>query len=393
MHCVRSPWITLPGEIMKYVPLLCLKLLYFCSLGTACGGRVSTLTPKSNSPPLLLHFYQADIEHKIVCKYVRQFARAGGKWINSNMLDHEAMEFQREYDVIEIDSPDGRQKRKVGLCAVLSNDPALYSHFEAPGAFGGATITDPWQALTKYNHILKNEHGCDVVLPLQHLYVPDDHKTCREFDFPVILSGHDHHRYVEKTGRCCAVRSCHVLTYDSFFFVSYSVDEVVEGTRLLKAGMNAEYATVLEYSWPDESAEKPILRSRFVRCQDWEADPVLKEQCESAYDCLMPLRNTELARVPPNFEPLTSNGSRDSVCTMGKYICSLLKSALNVAKNLRKGQIDAVLLMGGNIRVSFFSRWSHHHHFVLVVVFSNVHAMCFISTGKCRLSARIVLLA
>jgi 2',3'-cyclic-nucleotide 2'-phosphodiesterase (5'-nucleotidase family) len=120
------------------------------------------------------------------------------------MLDHDEMEHQQEYDVVEIDSPDGSNKRKVGLCAVLSDDPALYSHFKAPGAFGGATITDPWEALTKYKDILENQEGCDTVLPLQHLYVPDDHRTCRDFDFPVILSGHDHHR----------------------------VDEVVEGTRL-----------------------------------------------------------------------------------------------------------------------------------------------------------------
>ena len=45
-----------------------------------------------------------------------------------------------------------------------------------------------------------------MLLPLEHLYVPDDHRTCREFDFPVVLSGHDHHR----------------------------VDETVAGTRLLK---------------------------------------------------------------------------------------------------------------------------------------------------------------
>ena len=39
-----------------------------------------------------------------------------------------------------------------------------------------------------------------MVLPLQHLYCPDDHKTCREFDFPVIMSGHDHHRVDEVHG-------------------------------------------------------------------------------------------------------------------------------------------------------------------------------------------------
>ena len=81
--------------------------------------------------------HEADIDHKTVCQHVRNFP---GKWINSNMLDHEAMDHQQEFDVVEITSPDGTQTRKVGLTAVLSDDPALYSHFKAPGAFGGATI-------------------------------------------------------------------------------------------------------------------------------------------------------------------------------------------------------------------------------------------------------------
>ena len=136
--------------------------------------------------------HEADIEHRTVCRHVQKFYNNGGKWINSNMLDHEMMQYQQEYDVVEISAPDGSQQRKVGLCAVLSDDKALYSHFKAPGAFGGATITDPWEALEKYNTILESDLQCDFVLPMEHLYVPDDHITCQKFDFPVVLSGHDH---------------------------------------------------------------------------------------------------------------------------------------------------------------------------------------------------------
>ena len=264
--------------------------------------------------------HEADISHKSVCRHVRQFQ---GTWINSNMLDHEAMDAQKEFEIVELTSPDGKHTRKIGLVAVLSDDPALYRHFKEPGAFGGATVTDPWEALAKYKALLEGpEHNCDLVLPLQHLYVPDDHITCRKFDFPVILSGHDHHR----------------------------VDEVVEGTRLLKAGMNAEYATVLEIAWPNPESSEPAIQARFVKCDDYPADPVLAEENERAYDALIPLRNTELSRIPPSFRPLSSNGSRSSVCTMGKYICTLLKSSMNVSRRQRKHQVDAVLLMGGNIR-------------------------------------------
>ena len=136
--------------------------------------------------------HEADIEHRTVCRHVQKFYNNGGKWINSNMIDHEMMQYQQEYDIVDVSAPDGSQNRKVGLCAVLSDDKALYSHFKAPGAFGGATITDPWEALAKYKKILESDEKCDFVLPMEHLYVPDDHITCQKFDFPVVLSGHDH---------------------------------------------------------------------------------------------------------------------------------------------------------------------------------------------------------
>jgi hypothetical protein len=238
------------------------------------------------------------------------------------MLDHEAMDAQQEYDVIEVTSPDGSNTRKVGLVAVLSDDPALYSHFKAPGAFGGATIDDPWLTLERLQK--KLDGHVDTIIPLQHTYVPDDHRTCREFDFRVVLSGHDHHR----------------------------VDEIIEGTRLLKPGMDAIYATVLELIWPDADSvgNNPKIRASFVETSIWEPEPVLAEENERAYDALAPLRNTELSRVPPSFEPLSSVNSRGKVCSMGTYVCTLLRSSLNTSRRQRKHDIDAVLLMGGNIR-------------------------------------------
>lgn len=267
--------------------------------------------------------HEADINHKTVCRHVRNFP---GTWLNSNMLDHEAMDHQKEFDVVEVTSPDGSNKRKVGLVAVLSNDPKLYEQFKAPGAFGGATIDDPWKTLERLKIQLEGpKYSCDTIIPMQHTYVPDDHKTCRMFDFPVLLSGHDHHR----------------------------VDEVIDGTRLLKPGMDSIYATVLELIWPNAQAigREPIVRATFVKTSDWEPEPELAEECERAYDALEPLRNTELARVPPSFEPLSSVNSRGQVTSMGQYLCTLLRSSLNVSRRQRSNfVIDAVLLMGGNIR-------------------------------------------
>ena len=276
--------------------------------------------------------HEADIDHRSVCKHVKNFP---GTWINTNMQTHEAMDHQVPYQIVTVVSPDGTHRRTVGLVGVLSDDPKLYSHFKKPGAFGGAKIECPWDTLRKYQRLLEEEMGCDVVLPLEHLYVPEDHKTCREFDFPVVLSGHDHHR----------------------------VDEIVEGTRLIKPGMDGVHATVLEVIWdsPDQAGKQPRIRSRFVKTSSFAPCPVLKAQTDAAYDVLLPLRNTELMKVPPRFEPLSSVNSRGSVTSMGVFLCTLLRDALNASQQSQQDTeeedddtcatfIDSVILMGGNIR-------------------------------------------
>ena len=40
-----------------------------------------------------------------------------------------------------------------------------------PGAFGGATIDDPWECMAQYKPKLEAE-GADLVIPLCHLYEP-----------------------------------------------------------------------------------------------------------------------------------------------------------------------------------------------------------------------------
>jgi hypothetical protein len=114
--------------------------------------------------------------------------------------------------------------------------------------------------------------------------------------------------------------------------------------------MNAEYTTVLEVSSPNQDTEKPKIPARFVKCADWPPNKEAAEANERTYDALAPLRNTELASIPQRFRPLSSNGSQQSVCTMGMLICSLLRTPLNLTRRQRAHRVDAVLLIGDNIR-------------------------------------------
>ena len=62
------------------------------------------------------------------------------------MKSHESFEnskCQVDRAVIEVTSPDGSNKRKLGIFAVLSSVASLYK----PNAFGGAVIDDPWESM------------------------------------------------------------------------------------------------------------------------------------------------------------------------------------------------------------------------------------------------------
>ena len=138
--------------------------------------------------------HEADIDHRVVCRHVREYP---GIWLNTNMQDHKEMTHQNDYDIVEINSLDGEHERRVGLVGVLSDDPALDAKCKNPGAVGGAQIKEPWETVKEYKHKREGEERCDVVVPFEHVYVPDDDITREKFDCPVILSGHDHQKIDE----------------------------------------------------------------------------------------------------------------------------------------------------------------------------------------------------
>lgn len=242
-----------------------------------------------------------------------------GTWINSNMQEHESFAnstCQVDSAMIEILSADETNVRRVGLVAVLSNEASLYR----PGAFGGATIADPWKTLEQYKTRLE-QAGVDVVVPLCHLYEWQDDKTAALFDFPVILSGHDHH----------------------------AVDRVVNGSRLLKPGQDAIVATVVDLSWPDGQPESSVqVSAGHINVTDWQPDQALAQIAKEAYAALDPLRQTQLAVVPPKYRPLTSRRPRERRVSVATYLCTLLRSGLDA---LGVG-VDIVIIQGGFFKAS-----------------------------------------
>ena len=262
--------------------------------------------------------HEDDLSH---CDVMRREREYKGIWINSNMKSHESFKnstCQVDSVIIDVISPDGTNKRKLGMCGVLSSVPGLYK----PGAFGGAVIDDPWECLHEYNTKLK-EDGCDMVLPLCHLYEYQDEKTCNEFDFPVVLSGHDHH----------------------------CVDRIVGGTRLLKPGMDANKAIIMDLEWESEASDPtPNINIQFVDVADYPPDPELLDEVRKSYSVLDPLLKTDLAIIPEKYRPISSSNARQQRVTMATYLCTQLKIALNLDTSSNSKHCDCFLIKGGNVR-------------------------------------------
>jgi len=259
--------------------------------------------------------HEADLSHEDVMCRVEEFQ---GVWINSNMQSHEAFDkchCQQETEILEM--RNGSHVRRVGLVGVLSNEATLYK----PGAFGGATIEDPWKTLSKYKEKLEQQENCDLVVPLCHLYETQDEITCRSFDFPVILSGHDHH----------------------------VVDRVVDGTRILKPGSDAHFAVQLDLIWDRPGAP---LRSQvqLLKVADYAPDESLAASVREVYATLDHLRCTHIVKVPPVFTPLSSENSRGSCTSCARFLCTEIRSALNLDCLEESQHCDCVIINGGNFR-------------------------------------------
>lgn len=262
--------------------------------------------------------HEDDVEHRFGCQRTRDFK---GTWLNSNMRGHDTFaETQTDSAIRLCKSADGTHTRKIGMIAVLSNDPSLYRH----GAFGGATIDDPWETLGIYKDKLLNKDKVDLVLPLSHLYVPQDLRTCKEFDFPVILGGHDHH----------------------------VVNEVHHGTRLCKPGADAKFAMVVDIIWDSADATAPTITTEVLKVSDFPADAALQEVVAKCETVLVHLKKSEICLPPPRFQPLDSRGARERVVSAATFLCSAVKTALNThgqSKDHTGHCVDAVIITGGSI--------------------------------------------
>jgi len=257
--------------------------------------------------------HEADLSHADVLAREREYK---GVWVNTNMQSHESFKdstCQTDTAWIELRSGGGYEHvRKVAMIGVMTNT------CNKPTDFGGAKIDDPWETMAKSKPKLE-AMGADLVIPLCHLYEWQDERTAHEFDFPLILSGHDHH----------------------------VVDKVVNGRRILKPGQDAIKAFIVDIVWSSSTAKGPMIKAELLDVAAFAPDAGLAAKVRQAYTAIDHLRNTQVAVVPQKFRPLTSEDARGKTVSMGSYMCSAIRDALNMPSVSLGEDVDCVLMKAG----------------------------------------------
>ena len=241
-------------------------------------------------------------------------------WINTNMpqLVNKIGLMEKTHKVPEYDIIHVGTRRKVALLGLLTDDPSLYR----PDAFGGATIEPVAQATEDccrrhHLHLLDDNHNAvvDLVVPLTHQSMAQDREFCQHFGggkFPIICGGHDHEMY----------------------------DETVAGNRILKTGMDATHAVVIDIIWDDDHAcdaiHKPTdIQVEMVATKDFPPDEDLVQRIRGHRKVLERLTQAQLFRIADwmddyGDESFSTRNNRLGPSTGTSALATMLRMAMRV---------------------------------------------------------------
>ncbi len=248
-------------------------------------------------------------------KLRERIAQFRGVWLSTNVLGLDPA--LCTCHVIEVSSRDG-QKVRVGLIGVVMVEPAAYH--DAP--FGGATMLPANATAVSAAEHLMAEERCDAVIPLTHQSIEDDRvlaATKMSRAFPVIVGGHEHKPFLETVG----------------------------DTYIVKAGLDAENAVVVDLHWPaarsdDSPRGAPRVHVTLVPVAPLEEDPAMRARVDEHMRAVHSLESATLLHLEAG-RTLSSEGTRRSQTSLGALVTTELRDSLGA---------DAAIFNGGGIRAN-----------------------------------------
>lgn len=236
---------------------------------------------------------------------VNRIKQSNFEWINSNLPDLR--------DKLDVDLPKYKilevGDKKVALLGLMTEDPSLYR----PGAFGGASIQPILESAKELVNELEDK--VDLVLPMTHQGIGSDRSMAQEMGnhFPLLMGGHDHEPYLE----------------------------TVNGCRIVKTGMDAIQAAVIDIRWEnEEDSILPSIEVQMLNTKDFAADPSVKERVDTHESILKELDKAKLFAIKDwvrrnhnqNSEEelpiFTTKDNRLGPSTGTSALCSMLRMGL-----------------------------------------------------------------
>ena len=217
--------------------------------------------------------HEADVTNTDLTARIEQ---SNFEWINSNIPNLNQCLNVRcpQYKILNI-SNNLKNNKKIGLLGFCTEDPALYR----PDSFGGATITPIQESIRHWQSELlskqQKEDCCDILLCMTHQGIDADRSTAKEFggnhQIPLLLGGHDHEPY----------------------------HEVVEnGCHIVKTGMNADRAAIIDIHWTEEQrATRPSISIQMIETNQFQPDPKIQRRIEAYQDIIKQLDEAKLFTV------------------------------------------------------------------------------------------------
>lgn len=247
--------------------------------------------------------HEDDVPVSELSARVREFR---GVWLGTNVHGFEPP--LKESDVVEVAG------KRVGLVGVVMDDLNVYRR----PPFGGARLEHPNDAVVREAARLRRDERCDTVIAITHQWLEDDRRLAALGVVPLILGGHEHDPFLERT----------------------------EHTVLTKSGMDAVRAAVVTVTL----TTPPTIEVTHEAVAPYAEDVALRARVDEAHAFVERLAGAVL--LPKLQAPLSSEGGRSRQTTMGTFVCSSLRAALGV---------DAALFNGGGMRGSE----THHDVFTL----------------------------
>ncbi len=263
-------------------------------------------------------------------------------WLLSNLHfnNGSAIGASKDFHIIE------HQGFKIGIIGLaesewidtLSNYDTNDLDFDDPSAVGDELAAK-----------LKKEDGCEIVIALTHLTLPNDKLLAKETkNIDLFLGGHDHFYHVEQIGQNLLIKSGYdfkMFNELKLFDNGSAADSLVKGVEMQKKGVAMTEKTIKEGSKCGfkirDNRFVAVVKPHFV-AKDAPRDPEITKYIKQEYAEYYESMKQQVCALDYDFDTTLSIVRRKEAA-MGNFLADIMRKQHNA---------DCAFINSGNIRAN-----------------------------------------